>query len=163
MFPKKCIIRSLLIFSSLSRSWLICASHSLIVRRFARICRWLIVNTCSYRRLLIPVCKTFLLFAICNAISKWGWLKGEKQPNWVCRKRSQTIGPLPLPVFLTLCNLLQNYFPPEASLTYILKLTYVRSLWPMQSPKNLGCVSALLTGKFLRVRKVFARIYKIGH
>ena len=33
----------------------------------------------------------------------------------------------------------------------------------LQSPKNLGCVSALLTGKFLRVRKVFARIYKIGH
>ena len=32
-----------------------------------------------------------------------------------------------------------------------------------QSPKNLVCVSALLTGMFLRVRKVFAHIYKIGH
>ena len=32
-----------------------------------------------------------------------------------------------------------------------------------QSPKNLVGASALPTGKFLRVRKVFARIYKIGH
>ena len=32
-----------------------------------------------------------------------------------------------------------------------------------QSPKNLVGVSALPTGKFLCVRKVFARIYKIGH
>ena len=32
-----------------------------------------------------------------------------------------------------------------------------------QSPKNLVGASALPTGKFLRVRKVFARFYKIGH
>ena len=32
-----------------------------------------------------------------------------------------------------------------------------------QSPKNLVGVSALPTEKFLRFRKVFAHIYKIGH
>ena len=32
-----------------------------------------------------------------------------------------------------------------------------------QSPKNLVGASAMPTGKFLRVRKVFARIYKIVH
>ena len=32
-----------------------------------------------------------------------------------------------------------------------------------QSPKNPGGAVALPTGKFLRVRKVFARIYKITH
>ena len=32
-----------------------------------------------------------------------------------------------------------------------------------QSPKNLVCGYALHTGKFLRVRKVFARIEKIGY
>ena len=32
---------------------------------------------------------------------------------------------------------------------------------PTQSPKNFVGTSALLTGKFLRVRKVFVRVYKI--
>ena len=34
---------------------------------------------------------------------------------------------------------------------------------PLQSPKNLVCGYALHTGKFLRVRKVFARMEKIGY
>ena len=32
-----------------------------------------------------------------------------------------------------------------------------------QSPKNLVGMSALPTGKFLHVQKVFVRTYKIGH
>ena len=43
------------------------------------------------------------------------------------------------------------------------RLCMKRARCGCQSPKNLVGASALPTGKFLRVRKVFARFYKIGH
>ena len=44
--------------------------------------------------------------------------------------------------------------------TYSLEVSaFVR--WVAQRQKNPGCEDALHPGKFLRVRKVFARIYKI--
>ena len=73
--------------------------------------------------------------------------------RWTC--------PIPSIVFFVLISSVKSFFlfATHRFFAYQLSLSWSSQ----QSPKNLVGASALPTGKFLRVRKVFARIYKITH